>query len=29
MLIFGESEIPKPNLSLSGNNIQQDLFKED
>ena len=27
--IFGESEIPKLNVLLSGNTIQQDLVKED
>ena len=29
LLIFGECEIPKPNVLLSSNTIQQDLFKED
>ena len=28
-MIFGESEIPKLIALLSGNTIQQDLFKED
>ena len=27
--MFGESEISKANVLLSGNTIQQDLFKED
>ena len=29
LLIFGESKIPKLNVLLSGNTMQQDLFKED